>query len=184
MLLIRIGDHEVYDEETCTFSVGGNVIDLEFEHSLVSLSKWESKYNIPFLGDIEKTTEQVRYYLWCMITNEDVPVDIIDRLTREDISRIQSYIDETMSATTFNERQGIGKPGTRKEIVTSELIYYWMVGFRIPFECQYWHLNRLMALIRICNIKQENPKKRSGRDIAQEYRDLNAQRRASMNTTG
>lgn len=180
MLRIVIESEETYNERTQEFGrLEAAVIDLE--HSLVSLSKWESKHKKPFLSAGEKTSKELFDYIAAMIVTPDVDPDVAYRCTEEDISRIQEYIDSSESATTFGlmpERQG------PSEVITSELIYYWMVAFNIPFECQNWHLNRLFALIKICNIKNSKPRMMSRHEIAQRNRELNAQRKAELNTRG
>jgi len=180
MLKIIIQGDEVYNEETNTFSTVNDVV-LEMEHSLVSLSKWESKYQKPFLSMGPKTEEEIFYYLKAMVVTSNVDLDILYRCSPANVSTIQEYIDSSQSATTFGympERPGHG------EVITSELIYYWMVAFNVPFECQHWHLNRLFALIRICNIKNSKPKKMSRHEIAMRNHELNAKRRAELGTRG
>jgi hypothetical protein len=180
MLRLIVSGKEFFNEETEEFETVGDV-ELELEHSLISLSKWESKYQKSFLGPTDKSTVEILGYIEAMILSSDYPENIIDRLSRENISQINSYIESKESATTFGtmpERKAKG------EVITAELIYYWMVAFNIPFECESWHLNRLFALIRICNIKNSKPKKMSRNEIAQRNRDLNAQRRAQYNTSG
>jgi hypothetical protein len=180
MLRITIPGDEVYDELAEQFSTIGD-LEIDLEHSLVSLSKWESKYQVPFLSNGKKAPEEIFDYVKMMILTPNLPSNFITRLTDGNIRQINDYIESKQSATTFGqmpERKGRG------ETITAELIYYWMVAFNIPFECQYWHLNRLFALIRICNIKNSKPKKMSRHDIAARNRDLNAQRRALLNTNG
>jgi len=180
MLKLIIGEEEAYNEETNEFTTVGGV-ELTFEHSLISLSKWESNFKKPFLASEKKTPEEIFWYLKAMLIDDGSDPDAINRCSAEDVLKIQTYIDSTESATTFGampERRG------PSEVITSELIYYWMTAFTIPFECQYWHLNRLFALIRICNIKNQPPKKMSRTEIAQRNRDLNAQRRAELGTKG
>jgi hypothetical protein len=116
-----------------------------------------------------------------MILNEDFPDDIISRLSQRNLDQINAYIESKESATTFGK---LPEQKARGEIITSELIYYWMVAFTIPFECETWHLNRLFALVRICNIKNSKPKKMSKSELAMRNRELNAQRRAELNTRG
>lgn len=180
MLTITIQGDEVYDESTETFgTVGDFTVDLE--HSLISLSKWESKYQKPFLANGEKAPEEILDYVNMMVLTPGVPSNFVLRLTDANIKEIKAYIESKQSATTFGqmpERKGRG------ETITAELIYYWMVAFTIPFECQHWHLNRLFSLIRICNIKNSKPKKMSRHDIAARNRELNAQRRELLNTSG
>lgn len=180
MLRIIVEATEMFNEETNEFStVGGFTLDLE--HSLISLSKWESKYRKPFLTSGDKTQEEILDYLNFMIVTPDAHPDVISKCSQENLDAIQVYIDSPESATTFGampERRGRG------EVITSELIYYWMVAFNIPFECQYWHLNRLFALVRICNIKNSKPQPMSRHEIAQRNRELNAQRREKLGTSG
>lgn len=180
MLKITIDEDEVFNEADSTFSnVGG--VTLELEHSLISLSKWESQFQKPFLSPGVKTTEEVFGYLYAMVLTPGVGPDVLYRCTQQDIDKIQEYIDSSQSATTFGEMPGRRGPG---EVITSELIYYWMVAFNIPFECQYWHLNRLFALVRICNVKNSKPQKMSRHEIAQRNRELNAKRKAELGTAG
>jgi hypothetical protein len=180
MLKLIIPGDEWFNEETETFETVGD-IELELEHSLLSLSKWESKFKKPFLSSDGKTIDETLDYIEAMIISPIFPVDIFHRLDQDSIRKINEYIESTESATTFGlmpERKGRG------EVITSELIYYWMVAFQIPFECESWHLNRLFSLIRICNIKNSKPKRMSRREISDRNRDLNAQRRAKHNSTG
>lgn len=180
MLKLIITGDEFFDEKTSTFETVGDV-ELELEHSLISLSKWESKYQKPFLSSIDKTQEEVLGYIKAMILTPIYPENVLSRFTQKNYAEINDYIESKESATTFGhmpERRGRG------EVITSELIYYWMVAFNIPFECECWHLNRLFALIRICNIKNQKPKKMSRSEIAARNRELNAQRRAQYGTTG
>jgi hypothetical protein len=180
MLKIIVPGADYFNEETSTFETVDD-FELELEHSLISLSKWESRFKKPFLTSDEKSTEEVLAYVEAMSLSPIYPQDIFDRISAENMMRIRGYIESSESATTFGvmpERKGRG------EIITAELIYYWMVAFTIPFECETWHLNRLFALIRICNIKNSKPKKMSRNEIAQRNRDLNAQRRAKYGTNG
>ena len=154
---------------------------LRLEHSLVSLSKWESKWCKPFLSKQEKTDEETLDYIKCMTLTQNVDPSVYDHLTRENIEQIRSYIDHPMTATTFNNNQ---KTGSNREVTTSELIYHWMITWGIPFECQKWHLNRLLALIRVCGIKNTPGKKMSQSEILRQQHDLNAQRLKAMNTRG
>lgn len=180
MLRITILGDEQFDEVNDKFLIVGSVT-VDFEHSLVSLSKWESKIQKPFLGPDPKSSSDVFEYIKCMVLNENFDYKKLDKLTNDNLEQINKYIDSKESATTFSdihERKG------RTEIVTSELIYFWMISFNIPFSCETWHLNRLLTLIRICNVKNSKPKKMSKAEIARRNRDLNAERRARLNSSG
>lgn len=180
MLKLTLVESEYYDESTETFE-SVDEVSLELEHSLLSLSKWESKFKKPFLSSEKKTQEETLYYIEAMIITPNYPSDILRRLTNSDIVKINEYIESTESATTFGkmpERRGAG------EIITAELIYYWMVAFNIPIELENWHLNRLFALIRICNVKNSPQKKMSPGEISRRNAELNAARREKLGTRG
>lgn len=180
MLKIILNGDEVYDEENSEFHII-NGTELLMEHSLVSLSKWESKFEKPFLSKVEKTQEEMLGYIHCMILSPEIPIEALAGLSQQNILDINAYIEAKMTATWFSETQ----PKTRSsEIITSELIYYWMNRFEIPIECENWHLNRLFTLIKIHNLKSEKPKKMSREEAARRQRELNAQRRAQMGTSG
>jgi hypothetical protein len=171
---------EFYDETTESFTYMDAVV-LDLEHSLVALSKWESKFEKPFLGPDEKTTEETLGYVEAMIINDAFPQGLLDRFNQEHFTKINNYIDSRQSATTFsNTQHRSGRP----EIITAELIYYWMVSFNIPLDCENWHLNRLFSLIQICNIKNSKQKNMPRSEIAARNRALNEQRKAQMRTTG
>jgi hypothetical protein len=180
MLTIRVSGVEAFDEKSQEFTTQGGTI-LELEHSLVSLSKWESIYEKPFLGEEQKSTEEILAYGKCMVLTPEISKEIFQQLSDDDFKTIHEYIDAKMTATWFAEAPGA--PRTR-EVVTSELIYYWMTVFSIPFECERWHLNRLFTLIRICNIKAAKPKKMGRGEAAARQRELNAQRKAQLGTSG
>lgn len=178
MLKIVVPAAECWDEEHQEF-INTKETVLELEHSLLSLSKWESKWCVPFLGDEIKTDEQTIDYIRCMTINHVDP-KVYYFLTAQNIESIKDYINAKMTATFFNDLDN----GQSREIITSELIYYWMIQCNIPFECQKWHLNRLITLVRVCSIKQSPPKKMSRSEILRRNAELNAQRRAKLNTKG
>jgi hypothetical protein len=178
VLTLKIASEEVFDENTSEF-LPTQTFTLRLEHSLVSLSKWESKFVKPFLGT-DKTPDEMLWYVAAMDLSDD-NLEVYQHLNASHVEKINKYISAPMTATTFTE---LKKPTNRRETVTSELIYYWMVTLNIPFECQHWHLNRLLTLIRVCNIKNTPPKKMSANDIATQNRMLNEQRRKAANSRG
>lgn len=170
-----------WDEEKEEF-VEPETLILDLEHSLVSLSKWESKYHKPFFSKAEKTSEEIFDYIKMMTVTENVEAEVYGRLTQANVDDIRAYIDDTMTATTFGKES---KTQHSREIITSELIYYWMIASNIPFDpCQDWHINRLLTLIKVCSIKNSPPKKMSKRDIMSRNAALNAERRAKLNSKG
>ena len=179
MLTIHVPMSESYDEEKNEFIQETFAIDME--HSLVSLSKWESFFEKPFLGDEVKTPEELLWYIKAMVSTPDVPPEVYDNLTEQNAKEITDYLNAKMTATTIAEIPG-EKP--QKQVITAELIYYWMVSYQIPVEFENWHLNRLITLIRVCNEKNKPQKKMSPRDLAARNRELNAQRKAMYGTTG
>lgn len=179
MLTIIVPGVSMFDDERQEFVTKDDVV-LELEHSLVSLSKWESIYEKPFLGADDKTSEEILGYVKAM-TLTPVSEEVFLKLSPDNIQQINDHIDAKMSATWFSETPGAPKS---RDVITAELIYYWMTVFQIPFECEKWHLNRLFTLIRICNIKQDKPKKMSRSEQANRNRELNAQRKAQLGTTG
>lgn len=181
MLTITVPAGEFYNQQTETFETIPEQ-RLQLEHSLVSVSKWESKWKKPFL-DSEKTAGEMLDYIRCMTITPNVSPLVYLQMPAETIRTIQQYINDPMTATTFTDRRNQGGRPSR-ERVTSELIYYWMLARDIPWECQKWHLNRLMTLIRICDIKDAPQKKMGKRDILSQYAALNASRKAQHRTRG
>ncbi len=181
MLQITVTLSEGYDEEKQEF-VDTEECVLSLEHSLVSASKWEAEFERPFLGFDKKTSEQTLAYIGMMILPGDYPEKVLDHLSAENIKEIDGYINSKQTATWFSEpREDDKKP---RETITTEIIYYWMIALNVPFECQYWHLNRLLTLIKVCNIKNTPKEKMSRSQQAAQWRTLNAQRRAATGSSG
>jgi hypothetical protein len=180
MLQITVPSIELWDERREEF-VYREEKTLQLEHSLVSISKWESKWHKPFLLKEDKTNEEILDYIQCMTITQNVKPEVYTRLSADNVNEIKRYIEDPMTATTFSKDES--NRGSR-EIVTSELIYYWMTVLGIPSEYQKWHLNRLLTLIRVCNIKNAPPKKRSKKEIMSRNAALNAARRKQYNTRG
>lgn len=180
MLVITIPATEEFDEAKGEF-VYVKEQTLQLEHSLISISKWESKWCKPFLSKQEKTFEETIDYIKCMTLNKNVSDDVYSCLTQANVNAINDYIGAPMTATYFSNNDR-GK--RNNEQITSELVYYWMIALNIPFECQKWHINRLLTLIRVCNIKNQPPKKMSRREIISRNAALNAARREQLNTKG
>ena len=181
-IIVPATESELFDENTYEFiTIKTKEQVLQLEHSLISLSKWESKWCKPILTKEQKTKEETLDYIRCMTLNS-VNSDVYKHLTKENLEDIEKYINAPMTATTVNDGESGSKVGG--EQVTSELVYYWMVALNIPFECQKWHLNRLIMLIRVCNAKNKPPKKMSKREIMSRNAALNAKRRQKHNTRG
>lgn len=180
MLRLKIAPTEMWDERKQEFVQTGER-ELMLEHSLVSLAKWESKWKKPFLDQKPKTGDEMLDYVRCMTITQNVSPETYSRLTAGNMAEIEQYISLPMTATTFPAERHGNRNG---EKTTAELIYYWMVALNIPFECEKWHLNRLLALIRVCNLKNQPARKKSQRAILQENRALNAARRQRLRTRG
>lgn len=179
MLKITIPSVELFNEKTNEF-IYTREQELQLEHSLVSLSRWESKWCKPFLSHENKTPEETLDYIRAMTITQNVDPAVYSYIPQSIIDQIFEYIHAPMTATTFSTETS--KPS--KEVVTSEVIYYSMVAYNIPFECQRWHLNRLITLIKICNIQNQPKKKRSQADILREQAKLNELRKSKLGTSG
>ena len=180
MLKITIPDREFYDEEANQFfTVKGATLSLE--HSLVSLSKWESKWRKPFITKEKKTVSETIDYIKCMTLTQNVNPNVYQLIGDDIIDQVNTYIDAPMTATTFSRKE---KRSSSREQITSELIYYWMIALNIPFKCEKWHLNRLLTLIRVCEIKNEPPKKMSNKELLSRNAAINEARRKKWNTKG
>ena len=180
MLQLTIPAVELWDERTQEF-ISSKERTLQLEHSLVSIQKWESRWNKAFLSKKGMSYEETVDYIRCMTITQNVDPDIYNRITAEHIDQVNRYVGNSMTATTFVD----DKKGKRNnEVVTAEVIYYWMVALQIPPEYRKWHLNQLLSLIRVVNVKNTPPKKMKGRDIASQNAALNAARRKRLNTRG
>lgn len=180
MLEIVVQENELYNERTNEFIYIDRTV-LQLEHSLISLSKWEQKWHKSFLKKVPpKTRDEMVDYIRCMTINSKVSPEVYNYLGKRNMDRIYEYINDSMTATYFPPDRG---PASR-EVITSELIYYWMIECGIPFECQKWHLNRLLALIKVCFRKNSNPGKRNQKDFLRERAELNQARLKKHNTKG
>lgn len=182
MLRVTIPAAEFYNEETEEFYYTQEQT-LQLEHSLISLSKWESKWKKPFL-QAEKTYAESIDYVRCMTITKNVDPMVYFAIPKDVMKQINAYIEDSMTATTFSSHAPEGKSRINNEIITAELIYYWMVAHQIPFECEKWHLGRLIALIQVCNIKNSPPKKMSRDEILRRNAELNLKRRKELNSKG
>lgn len=180
MLQITIPAARLWDEGNERF-IRTKEQTLQLEHSLVSISKWESKWCKPFLSKDKKTTEETIDYIRCMTLTQNVNPNVYVALTNENIKQVDDYIGAPMTATTFSEDKS-GK--SSREIITAELIYYWMISLQIPMKCEKWHINRLLTLIRVCNIKNGPKKPMSQNELMRRNTELNAARRKQFNTKG
>ena len=180
MLRLEFPECDFWDEVHEEFVTQKKVV-LQLEHSLVSVSKWEAKWHKPFLDRIQKTPEETIDYIRCMTITQNVDPMIYKRIDNKTVEYIKEYIADSRTATWFSE----DKKNPSREIITSEIIYYWMIALNIPFECQKWHLNRLLTLIQVCNIKNNpNKKKMSRNELLRRNTDLNKARRKALNTKG
>lgn len=173
MLQIIVPKTELWDEEKEEF-IYVKEHKLQLEHSLVSISKWESKWCKSYFSKKEKTKEEILDYIRCMTITQNVDPYVYYCLTKDNEEQIKKYIESPMTGLRFPKD---GKTAPSREVVTSEVIYYWMIALGIPFECQKWHINRLMSLIKVCNIKNKPSKKLSGREVAERHAAINAARR-------
>lgn len=171
---------ERWDEEKQEF-IKPRFKTIQLEHSLVSLKKWESKWHKPFLSKEEKTFEETIDYIKCMTLTQNVGDEVYEHLSQDNIKQINDYIGNPMTATTFSNNN---RKKNSQEIITAEIVYYWMIAFGIPPEYQKWHLNSLLTLIRVCEAKNETPKKKSRREVAEEYAAMNAKRRQQLKSKG
>lgn len=180
MLQLNFPSMELFDEVKQEF-IYIKQQDLQLEHSLVSISKWEAKWHKPFFSNSEKTLDEIQDYVRCMTITQNVNPNIYLRMSREMYEKIKNYLDEPMTATWFSKDQRVR---SNREIITAEIIYYWMITYNIPLDFQKWHINRLLTLIRVCSIKNSDPKKMSKKEVLSRQKALNAARRKKLNTSG
>ena len=181
-LVITVPAAELFDESSSRFLYTPTTV-LTLEHSLISLSKWESKWHKPYLRQSvmteeaqKKSSAEERDYIRCMTITGNVDPNVYRVLDRKDLEVIAGYINDPMTATTIHK---INKKPNR-EIVTNELIYYWMTSLNIPFDpCERWHLNHLLSLIEVCALKQEPPEKMPNAAALSRSHSINAARRAA-----
>lgn len=178
MLKITIPEQEYWNKKTREFETKPE-LTLRLEHSLFNISKWEAKWTKPFLSNENKTEEELMDYIK-MMSSDEIVEDIAGRLTSENYETITAYLQAPMTATVI---RNTGKGGSR-EIITNELIYHWMINLNIPFECQHWHIKRLLTLIEVCTIKNSPGKKMSKQEVMQRNKAINDARRKKLNTTG
>ena len=175
MLRITTPEQELFDEKTNRFiTIKSSTLTLE--HSLISISKWESKFCKPFISKDKKTAEELFAYIKCMSVDPKTDPKVFDYITSDGLKEIFEYINAPMTATTVRDMPGHGD----REVLTSEVIYYLMVAYQIPFECEKWHLNRLLTLIKVCQAKNEKPRKMSRSEIMAQNAKLNAERRKAL----
>jgi hypothetical protein len=180
MITVTIPAAEYFIPESNSFMVVHEQI-LQLEHSLVSLSKWESKWLKPFINKEPKTSEESLDYIRCMTLTQNVDPNVYKIIPKAIMDQVSAYIEAPMTATVFYSDN---KDHSYREVITSEVIYYWMIAATIPMECQKWHLNRLIALIKICGIKNSPQKKMTQKELMARNRDLNAARKKALNTKG
>lgn len=179
--------NELFDEKKEEFLPPINIKEtkLQLEHSLISLKKWEQKWHKPFLSKTDDLThKELIDYIRCMTLNHGVEPEVYNWIPRDIIEEIVNYIKDPMTATWFRDDKTRGAQKNSREIITAEIIYYWMITLSIPMECQKWHLNQLMTLIKVVNIKNSKQAKTDPKQAAQERAALNAKRRAELKSKG
>lgn len=180
MLTITIPETELFDEENSSIEIVKER-ELQLEHSLLSISKWESIWKKPFLSNTQKTRAEILSYVKCMTVGQPAPDIVYSKcISNRNLHLIEEYIDDKMTATTISNRNR----RRSSKIITSEVIYCWMIQNSIPFECQKWHLNRLLMLIEVCSIENGPKKKMSQKDVLSRNDALNEMRKAKYKTSG
>lgn len=177
VLTITVPSEEIYDEQNNVFDCLPEV-KMTLEHSLLSISKWEIIWHKPFLSDDDKSHEEEISYVKCMTLSDNIDDKVYERIDSRILDQIDKYINDSQTALF------IPKENNSKEFITSEYIYYWMAMNNIPFECEKWHLNRLLSLIYLCHAMNSPKKKKSESEIIAEHRQLNKMRRSALNTKG
>ena len=200
MLEITIPKTEAFDENSNRF-IHIPETKLRLEHSLLSVRRWEAKYHKPFLNreaiDSSKLTpveereynEELIEYIRCMTMDKVPDPKVYYAIPASEMKKINEYIQSPMTAHI--EKRQPNRSGRRRETITAELIYYWMIQFGIPFECERWHLNQLLALIDVCSeeankqaSKNGYGKKMSRQEIYAQNEYINNLRRAKYHTKG
>lgn len=178
MKTIIIPKSEYYDQAKNEFVYIDETV-LKLEHSLLALSEWEAKWKKPFFTQKSRTIGEMRDYVRCMTIGKKAPEIVYASISIDLLKDIFEYVNDSRTATWINERKPMGgMPGSRNQVITSELIYYWMVAAQVPFEAEKWHLSRLFMLLRICSIKSQPSKKMSKNEVLRQHAALNAARRA------
>lgn len=180
MLRLDLPKIELYDQKTNSFYTT-EAQQIELEHSLVAVSEWESKWHKAFLTKEPKTSEEMQDYVRCMTLTKDVDPIVYQYLPADASYKINKYIEDPMTATWFRKDE---QQRPNRETVTAELIYYWMIQCEIPFECQHWHLNKLLTLIHVCDVKNTPAKKMGKGELMRRNSELNALRRSKYHTKG
>jgi len=180
VLTITIQGDELWDEESEQFHYTDGIV-LQFEHSLISLSKWEAKFHKLFLTPDKKTEEEMVGYVEAMLITPNIPSGTLDLLTAEHVEALDAYINDPMTGTVIAD---LPKQGGSSERISAELVYYWMNEYKIPYEAREWHLNQLFTLIKIHYVKTQKPKKMSQASRAQQMAEANARRKAQLGTSG
>lgn len=179
MLKLIIPETELFDDRTGEF-INIDRTALTLEHSLISISKWESNWEIPFINTRHKTKAQTIDYIKCMTITPNVNPNVYRCITNEHIRVVNEYIDKPMTATTFSDKN----KGSRNKKITNEEIYYQMIELGIPVEFEKWHLNRLLTLIHVCTSYRTPGNKRSTSDIIRDHKAINAANRKRFNSKG
>lgn len=158
--------------------------ELYLQHSLVTVAEWEARWKISFLDTDNKTPEQITDYIKIMTINQnEVDDSVYKRLTKENLDEINRYLKDEMSATTITDH-GTPESNGRNEIITAEIVYYWMFSHNVPVEFENWHFNRLITLLKTCNIKSNPDNKMTKQETAKMYAEMNKARRQKYNSKG